>query len=101
MAGHARKPVKVDIDRLGAWGVLDFAAYLGRSDSWVNKRITWNDDRTAGIARLPGGVNVPVHRDINGEAIIYRRHFEQALDAAPAVELKHWTGTEAVEVDAP
>jgi hypothetical protein len=95
----ARTQREVPIEHRGMWTVPDLAAYLGLSDQWIYNRIVWDADDSNGTLSLPGRINVPVHRDVNRYAFVYRRQLEAAIDQAPIVHVHAWTGT--ATADAP
>lgn len=90
----ARNTPIVAIHDRGMWSVAEFAAYIGVSETWVRDATTW-DTETEGFVALPHGVQVPIHRNTNGWAVIYRRYYDEAV-ARGLRTVPHWNGFRAV-----
>lgn len=97
MPGSVDWQARVALENRAQWTLPQFAGVLGRSHRYVYDRLSWNDSGTAGLVSLPGGVEVPVHKDVNGDGVVYRLQYEDAVKAAPKVELIRLTATGEVE----
>lgn len=98
MAGHhatqPRLAEVIGVQDLEMWTVAQFAAVLGRSDYWVRSRIDGD------VIRLPGCVDVPLHKEGSSTAVVYRAQYLDAVRQAPTTVHK-WDPDRQTTVEEP
>lgn len=81
---RSAKPV-TEIRAQLVWNVDEFAKLCGHTHRWVRDRLEPDATGYRGIVRLAGGIEVPIHKDVNSGAwVVYAHQYDLAVARASA-----------------